>query len=142
MLSGVSIFDARLAPVADLGRMALGVGGRELAAGIAGAGDQPGADLRRLDRKPDRFDRRDRKFDILVTHAGDQQVLPDRQADIAVAEILRDFGEAAHLLAGHLAERQRHADPVQAFLLLLVHADMRHAVEGRTRRQGLRAARG
>jgi hypothetical protein len=34
-----------LAPVADLGRMALGIGRRELAAGIPGAGDQPGADL-------------------------------------------------------------------------------------------------
>src|ERR1700681_1976560 len=35
----------RLAPVADLRGMALGIGRRKLAAGIAGAGDQPGADL-------------------------------------------------------------------------------------------------
>ena len=130
--------DARLAPVADLGRMALGIRGRELAAGIAGAGDQPGADLRGLDREPDLLDRGNGELDILVAHARDQQVLPDRQADIAVAEILRNLGQPPHLLAGDLAERQRDADPVQALLLLLVHADMRHAVEGRPRRQRLR----
>ena len=79
--------DPRLAPVADLGGVALGVGGGELAAGIAGAGDQAGADLRGLDRKPDRFDGGDGKRDILVAHARDQKVLPDRQADFAVAEI-------------------------------------------------------
>ena len=47
--------DARLAPVADLGGMALGVGRREPAAGIAGAGDQPGADLRGFDREARSF---------------------------------------------------------------------------------------
>src|SRR5689334_7399664 len=41
--------DARLAPVADRSRMTLGVGGRELAALVAGAGNEAGADLRRLD---------------------------------------------------------------------------------------------
>src|ERR1700704_4574205 len=35
---------ARFAPVADFSGVALGVRGRELAAGVAGAGDQPGAD--------------------------------------------------------------------------------------------------
>ena len=88
--------------------------------------------------EPDRFDRGDRELDVLVAHARDQQVLPDRQADIAVAEILRDLRKPAHLLAGDLAERQRDADPVQALLLLLVHADMRHAVERRTRRHRFR----
>src|SRR3954454_9330691 len=36
--------NAGLAPVADLGGMAFGVGSGELAAGIARAGDQPGTD--------------------------------------------------------------------------------------------------
>ena len=42
--------DARLAPVADLGGMALGVRRRKPATGIAGAGNQPGPDLRGFDR--------------------------------------------------------------------------------------------
>ena len=45
-------------------------------------------------------ERRDRGFgerDLVVRHAGDQQVLPHREPDIAVAEILRDLGEPAHL---------------------------------------------
>ncbi|MGY4295026.1 hypothetical protein ACVWXN_003121 [Bradyrhizobium sp. i1.4.4] len=42
-----------------------------------------------------------------------------------------------HLIAAVLAERQRDADPVQAVLLLPVHADMRHAVRGWPRRKRL-----
>src|SRR5215472_437464 len=41
--------DAPLAPIDDLGSVQLGVRGSELAAGIAGAGDEAGADLRSLD---------------------------------------------------------------------------------------------
>ena len=41
----------------------------------------------------------DGALDLVVRHAGDQQVLPDREADIAVAERARDAGEAAHLVA-------------------------------------------
>ena len=102
----------RLAPVGDGGGMAFGIGGRELAAGIAGAGDQPGAYLRGLDVKAHRFDRCNGKSGILVSHAWNQQVLPDRQPNIAVAEILRDLCQSPHLLARHLAERQCDADPV------------------------------
>ena len=129
--------DTRLAPVADLGRVKFGVGGGKPAAGVAGAGDQPGADLRGLDREPDLLDGGDRKVDILVAYARDQKVLPDGQANIAVAQVLRDFGEPAHLLAGDLTEWQGHADPVQPFLLLLLHTDMGHPVECRPRRQRL-----
>ena len=97
MLTGAVERDARLAPARDLLGVALGVGGRELAAGIAGAGDEAGADRRCLGGEPERLDRGLRQRDLLVRHAGDQQVLPDREADIAVAEIARDLGEAAHL---------------------------------------------
>ena len=47
---------AGFAPVADLGGVTLGVGGREFAAGVAGAGDQPGADVRCRHRKAERVD--------------------------------------------------------------------------------------
>src|ERR1700681_1036687 len=110
--------DPRLAPVADRSGMAFGVGGRELAAGIAGAGDQAGADLRCRNGQANGLDRGHDKPDILVAPARDQQVLPDREADIAVAENLRDLCESAHLLATDLAERQRHADPIKTRLLL------------------------
>ena len=49
--------NARLAPARDLLGMALGVGGGELAAGIAGAGDETGADRIGFDGKAERFDR-------------------------------------------------------------------------------------
>ena len=47
----------RVAPVRDPGGGALGVGIAELAAGAAGAGNQPGADFRGLDRKAELLDR-------------------------------------------------------------------------------------
>src|SRR3954468_9561287 len=99
--------DARLAPFADRGGVALGVGSGELAAGIAGAGDQPGTNWRSLHDQPDRLDGRDGERDILLAHARYQQVLPDRQPEFAIAKILRDVGEPAHLRAGDLAKRQR-----------------------------------
>ena len=90
--------DARLAPVADLVGVTLGIGGREPAAGIAGAGDEPGADRASpWSTSPSASIAASRASTLAVAHARDQQVLPDRQADIAVAEILRDLGEAAHL---------------------------------------------
>ena len=49
--------DARLAPARDLLGVALGVGGGELAAGVAGAGDEAGADRARLGREAELLDR-------------------------------------------------------------------------------------
>ena len=60
-------------------------------------------------------------------HAGNQKVLPDRKADIAVAELARDIGEPAHLRNAEIADRHHDADPVQPCLLLRVDADMRGA---------------
>src|SRR5437868_13445525 len=76
--------DASLAPVADFRRVTLGIRGRELAAGVAGAGNQPCADLRGFDRKPRGLDGGDRRRDVAVVYAGDQQVLPHREAEIAI----------------------------------------------------------
>ena len=111
----------------DLGGMLLGVGGGELAAGRAGAGDQAGADRRGLasrGRAP--RSRPWRASTLSSATPGDQQVLPDRQPDIAVAEIARRSRPAPRIwFGGQLADRQRDADPVQARLLLRVDADMR-----------------
>ena len=71
-------------------------------------------------------------------HAGDQQILPDGEADIAVAQVARDSGEALHLRDRQAADRHHDADPVEAFLLLRVNAEMRGARERRARRQRAR----
>ena len=49
---------------------------------------------------------------LSVGDAGDQQVLPDRQPDIAVAQVARDLGKAVHLRDRHAADRHRDADPI------------------------------
>ena len=73
---------------------------------------------------------------FLSRHAGDQKVLPDREPQIAVAEVARDFGKAAHLRDRQAPDRHHDTDPVQPVLLLRMNADMRGAVERRTRRHG------
>ena len=113
--------------------MALGVGGGELAAGIAGAGDEAAADRARLDADAERGQRGDADADILVGDVGDQQVLPDREPQRAAAEALGDLGQAAHLLGGDAADRQHDAEIVEARLLLGVHADMAVLVGHRPR---------
>src|ERR1700722_1567198 len=123
---------AGFAPVRDLIGMALGVGQSEPAAGTAGAGDESGADRRRLGREPDRFDGGLRRGDAVFGDARDQKVLPDREPDIAVAEFFGDLADAAHLLGGNLAHRKDDAEPMKALLFLRVYADVSEAVEGRS----------
>ena len=80
----------------------------------------------------------DGAFDLVVGHARDQEVLPDREPDIAVAERAGDACEAADLVGREAADRQHHADPVQAVLLLRMHADMGGAIDSRARRERFR----
>ena len=62
----------------------------ELAAGVAGAGDQAGADAGRVPVSPRASMRRFAVLDVGLGDVGDQQVLPDGQADRAAAESLGD----------------------------------------------------
>ena len=126
----------RFAPVSDVLGVALGVGKGETAAGIAGTGDETGANRCRLCRKAQLCDRRFGRADTLRRNARDQQVLPDCEPDVSVAKIARDCRQAAHLLARELADREHHADPVQVGLLLRMCAYMRRAVEGWSRCDG------
>jgi len=67
---------------------------------------------------------------FFVAHAWYQEVLPDRETEFTVAELVGDFGQSPHLLRRHLADGKNDADPVKAFLLLPVHAE--YAPCGRT----------
>src|SRR3990172_3661890 len=70
--------NAGLTPGRDLIGVALGVGGSEFATGIAGGGDQAGADGIGFDSETERLDLRLRFFELLRRHTGNQQILPDR----------------------------------------------------------------
>src|SRR5262249_2827743 len=122
--------NARLAPGSDVVGMTFGVRGREFAARVSGARDEAGTDRIRLEGKPQRFDPLLRLSNLFGRTAGDEKILPDRQPQIAVAEVARDCGEPMHLRNRHAPDRQHDADPVQPFLLLPMDADMRGAIEG------------
>ncbi len=76
----------------DLVAVALRVGIGELAAEGARAGHEAGPHRRGLRVETDGLDGRRDGLDFGVRHAGDQQVLPDGQADVAVAAPPRDLG--------------------------------------------------
>src|SRR6516165_4692106 len=127
--------DAAFAPARDLLGMPLGVGGGELATDIAGAGDEPRANRVRAGGQAERFDPRLRRLHIFRMYARDDQVLPDGEPNIAVAEVTRDLREPTHLFRGHLADWQDDADPIAVGLLLCTRADMSGAIERRARRE-------
>src|ERR1700691_6555887 len=86
----------RVAREGDLLGMALGVGGGKFAAGIAGARDQAGANGVGGNRKTKRLDARRSGGKIFAGDAGDQKILPNREANFAVAKLARDLRQAAH----------------------------------------------
>src|ERR1700733_5763851 len=89
--------DAGVAPPCDVLRVALGVGSGTLAAGIAGASDQAGADGVGGNRKAKRLDARRGSGKIFAGDAGEQKILPNREANVAVAQLARNLREPAHL---------------------------------------------
>ena len=129
---------AFVAPRRDLVGTFLGMGRRKAATGLAGASNQARTERRRCGRKSQYLDGCRDSPNIRVGDTGDQQILPDRETNIAVAEIGGQLRQPADLLRPQVAELQRNADPVQTGLLLRMHADMRKAVVGRTRRNGFR----
>ena len=123
--------DARLAPVADRGGVALGVGGRELAAGIARAGDQAGADLAM----------RWSKGRVASMAATASPTSSSRTPDIrrfcqTVSRISPSPRSCAIFASPRICSQvtlpSGSATPIQFGLpASAVRADMRHAVEGR-----------
>ncbi len=81
------------------------------------------------------LDSRLRRLHVFRIHARDDQVLPDGEPNIAVAEVARDLREPSHLFGCHLADWKDDADPIAVGLLLRMHADMSGAIERRARRE-------
>ena len=67
-------------------------------------------------------------------NSGNQEVLPDRQADIAVAEVVGNSSEFVHLFDEQFADGKHDADVKKTVLLLRMHANMGLAILGRPRR--------
>src|SRR5262249_24060847 len=98
------------------------------AAGIAGTGDKPRAWAAGPCREHDLGQALFHLWRMGLPDPGEQKVLPDGEADIAIAQLARDFGKAAHLRARELANGQGDAGPRLAELLLGMIADVRLAM--------------
>src|SRR5262249_8211488 len=72
--------NARLGPLSDRHRRALGIGEGELAAGRARAGDETGEHAGGPGREPDLGEAIFYQARILLRYSGDQKVLPNREA--------------------------------------------------------------
>src|SRR5262245_13846989 len=123
-IDGLVDVQARLDVSSDaFGRM-LGVGGRQLAAAIAGAGHKTGTDSGCFPIEAQRLDARLGCPDLRFGNAGDDEVLPDGKSDIAITQIPGDGRQFAHLGRQHLAHGEHDADVVQPRLLLRMYADV------------------
>jgi hypothetical protein len=71
--------------------------------------------------------------DVLGGDIGDQQVLPDGEAEFSGAESVGDLGDGAHLFNRKAADGDGDADVVEAGLRLRVDADVSVAVDGAAR---------
>ena len=65
------------------------------------------------------LDRGDGGLQVFLGDAGDDEVLPDGEADFPAAELVGDVGEREHLCDGHAADRSEDADVVLAVGLLV-----------------------
>ncbi len=116
-----------------LGR-ALGVGGGELAAGVAGAGDEPGAAASPWSGEAQGRDGGDAHRRFGIGHAGDQQVLPDGEADIAIAESRGRLRARPRICAAVILPlASTTPTQLRPGWLLRMHADMGQPVDGRAR---------
>ena len=71
-------------------RVALGVGGGELAAGLPVQATRPARTAVAFQSKPGASIARLGGIELVIGNAGEEEVLPDGEADIAVAEFARD----------------------------------------------------
>src|SRR5271166_6861971 len=108
----------------------LRVGRGELTAKVPGAGYESGADLGRLPAEAQGLDLRLDLIGAVFWDVGNQQVLPDRQADRAGTVAVGDCRQPPHLVAGHPTDRQDDADVNQARLPLRMEADVGPANRG------------
>ena len=135
--------DARLAPARDLLGVALGVGGGELAAGIAGAGDEAGADRVGLDGQAERFDLRLARLRALSV--GTPEISRFCQTVSRISPSPRSRATSARpRICATVRRPTGTTTPIQLqpVLLLRVNADMRGARERRAAAPARRARRG
>ena len=116
--------DSLFEVVGQFQRVAFGVRRGEFAIGIAGAGNQAAAQIRRL---PVQTHFHQRLLDGLHECVGNvwhDEILPHGQTDFSRAVVVRQIGQTQHLFRGDVANRNRNADPVQPGLLLRINADV------------------
>src|SRR5262245_56638627 len=87
-IDGLVDVEARLDVSSNAFGRILGVGGRQLAAGVTGAGHKTCTDGGRFPIETQPLDARLGCPDLRFGNAGDDEVLPNGKADIAIAQVL------------------------------------------------------
>src|SRR5437879_2071537 len=116
--------DAFFEIVGQFKRVAFGVRGRELAIGIASAGDQSASHVRLLPVQSHFHERLFDSFDKRVGELRNDEILPDGEPDFTGAVVVSEVSQSQHLLGCDLTDRNGDADIIQAFLLLRINADV------------------
>ena len=111
-------------------RALLGLDLREAAELRAGARHHAGDDGSRRDGEAREQGLGEERVHLLRGDVGDDEVLLDRQADLARAVHVRQVRHVPHVLALQPPAGYAHADPAQARLFLRVHAEVGPACDG------------
>ena len=78
---------------------------------------------------------------LVAGDVGNDEILPDGEANFAVAVAVGNLGKSEHLCHGQAAHGDGDADVVQARLRLRVNADVAGAVDGVARLAGIERGR-
>src|SRR5579871_1431028 len=108
----------------DLPQAMLGLGDRQVAELVARAGDGAFVELGDFPREPGVPQRPLNFRQVRLRDVGEQVVLLVGGAQAALAVPLRDGGGGEHLAGGDTPGDDRDTDPVEAFLLLALHAQV------------------
>jgi len=106
------------------------VRGGEAAALVACAGNGSGEDCAGVVIEACVLDSLRCDFEVLGRNVGDDEVLPDGEAEFTGAEVLGYVGERTHLRCGEMAYGDGNADVVEAGLRLRMNAEVRGAIDG------------
>ena len=104
--------------------VALGVGGGVLAAFVSRAGDDAAGGSVRLGEEAEALHGPHERGGVGVGHVRDDEALPHGEAQRALAVVVGEVGDPAHLLRVHAADGHTDPDVVQAGLGLLVDAEV------------------
>ena len=129
-VDGLLNFEMAVEVIGESDGVGLGVAGGVSTAFVSGAGYGSVEDRAGVEVEARSEDGLLCRFEVGAGDVGDDEALPDGEAQITAAETVRNVGERERLRNRQLAHRNRNADVVKVRLRLRMDADVGRAIDG------------